>query len=87
MGVDESESSEEKKEPEPDEFEWKPIGDGDGMQVQVDTRDNKTAYNGFQFGYYFRVIYGWRKRTHVYSSNARPGLSKSFVITGKHPFG
>lgn len=49
------ESGEEKKEPEPDEFEWSPIGDGDGMQVQVDTRDNKTVYNGFQFGYYFRV--------------------------------
>jgi photosystem II stability/assembly factor-like uncharacterized protein len=45
----------EEKEPEPDEYEWKPIGGGDGMQVQVDTRDNKTAYNGFQFGYYFRV--------------------------------
>jgi hypothetical protein len=45
---------EEKKEPEPDEYEWKSIGDGDGMQIQVDTRDNKTAYAGFQFGYYFR---------------------------------
>ena len=58
MEVSKSEFSEEKKEPEPDEFEWKPIGDGDGMQVQVDTRDNKTAYNGFQFGYYFRVNMG-----------------------------
>ena len=46
--------AEEKKEPEPEEYKWKPIGDGDGMQVQVDTRDNKTAYAGFQFGYYTR---------------------------------
>lgn len=43
-----------KKNPEPEEYEWKAIGGGDGMQVQVDTRDNKTAYSGFQFGYYSR---------------------------------
>ncbi|MBL0357334.1 MAG: glycosyl hydrolase [Chitinophagaceae bacterium] len=47
--------AEEKKEAEPEEYKWKPIGDGDGMQVQVDTRDNKTAYAGFQFGYYYRA--------------------------------
>jgi photosystem II stability/assembly factor-like uncharacterized protein len=35
-------------------YPWKSIGGGDGMQVQVDTRDNKTAYSGFQFGYYNR---------------------------------
>jgi photosystem II stability/assembly factor-like uncharacterized protein len=40
--------------PEPDAYEWKQIGGGDGMQVQVDTRDNKTTYSGFQFGYYYR---------------------------------
>ena len=28
---------------------------GDGMQVEVDPRDNETAYVGFQFGNYFRV--------------------------------
>jgi photosystem II stability/assembly factor-like uncharacterized protein len=44
----------ERKEKEPEEYKWKLIGEGDGMQVQVDTRDNKTAYTGFQFGYYFR---------------------------------
>ncbi len=33
---------------------WKNIGGGDGMQVQVDTRDNKTVYSGSQFGYYSR---------------------------------
>lgn len=36
------------------EYPYKRIGGGDGMQVQVDTRDNKTMYYGFQFGYYFR---------------------------------
>ena len=46
---------EEKKEPEPEEYDWKPIGGGDGMQVQVDTRDNKTTYAGSQFGYYSRT--------------------------------
>jgi photosystem II stability/assembly factor-like uncharacterized protein len=30
------------------------IGGGDGMQVQVDTRDNATAYYGSQFGNYSR---------------------------------
>ena len=38
----------------PEEYDWKPIGGGDGMQVQIDTRDNKTAYTGFQFGFYSR---------------------------------
>lgn len=41
-----------------DEFEeaseWKNLGGGDGMQVQIDTRDNKTAYFGSQFGEYVR---------------------------------
>jgi photosystem II stability/assembly factor-like uncharacterized protein len=31
---------------------WKSIGGGDGMQVQVDTRDNKTVYFGSQYGEY-----------------------------------
>ncbi len=35
-------------------YPWKRIGGGDGMQVQVDTRDNKTAYTGSQFGFYSR---------------------------------
>jgi len=47
--------AEDKKEPEPEEYGWKAIGGGDGMQVQVDTRDNKTAYAGAQFGYYYRT--------------------------------
>ncbi len=35
-------------------YGWKRVGGGDGMQVQVDTRDNKTLYSGFQFGFYNR---------------------------------
>jgi photosystem II stability/assembly factor-like uncharacterized protein len=46
--------AEEKKEPDPEDYVWKAIGGGDGMQAQVDTRDNKTAYTGSQFGYYQR---------------------------------
>ncbi len=34
---------------------WKRLGGGDGMQVQVDTRDNKTVYLGSQFGFYNRT--------------------------------
>ena len=35
-------------------YPWKNVGGGDGMQVQVDTRDNKTLYAGSQFGFYGR---------------------------------
>lgn len=35
-------------------YPWKNIGGGDGMQVQIDTRDNKTVYAGSQFGFYSR---------------------------------
>lgn len=45
---------------------WKFLGGGDGMQVQVDTRDNKTAYFGSQFGEYERKTIGEKlsKRIH-----------------------
>jgi photosystem II stability/assembly factor-like uncharacterized protein len=33
---------------------YQSINGGDGMQVQVDTRDNKTVYSGSQFGAYSR---------------------------------
>ncbi|WP_462250605.1 VPS10 domain-containing protein [Ferruginibacter sp.] len=52
FGGDDDEDGE--KEDGPDAYAWKGIGGGDGMQVQVDTRDNKTVYAGFQFGYYGR---------------------------------
>jgi photosystem II stability/assembly factor-like uncharacterized protein len=37
-----------------DTLAYKSIGGGDGMQVQVDTRDNRTTYSGSQFGFYNR---------------------------------
>lgn len=37
------------------QYPYKSIMGGDGMQVMVDTRDNKTIYTGFQFGYYYRL--------------------------------
>lgn len=36
------------------DYGFKRINGGDGMQVQVDWRDNKTVYSGFQFGNYAR---------------------------------
>jgi photosystem II stability/assembly factor-like uncharacterized protein len=45
---------EEEKELGADMYNWKSIGGGDGMQVQVDPRDNKTVYSGYQFGFYNR---------------------------------
>ncbi|MBS1654639.1 MAG: glycosyl hydrolase, partial [Bacteroidetes bacterium] len=41
----------------------KEIGGGDGMQVQIDTRDNETAYFGSQFGFYMRSNRSTRKGT------------------------
>jgi len=42
------------------DYPFKSMMGGDGMQVQVDTRDNKTVYTGFQFGNYYRVNTGAR---------------------------
>ncbi len=36
------------------DYGYKRLGGGDGMQVQVDTRTNKTIYLGYQFGNYMR---------------------------------
>jgi len=36
-------------------YAYAPLNGGDGMQVQVDTRDNKTVYSGYQFGNYARM--------------------------------
>ncbi len=58
-------AGEDDEEEEPDN-EWKNLGGGDGMQVQVDTRDNKTVYFGSQFGEYQRKTIDRRggKRIH-----------------------
>lgn len=47
-------------------YPWKQIGGGDGMQVQVDTRDNKTAYTGSQFGFYGRRSTEGGRRLFIY---------------------
>lgn len=47
------------------EYPYKMLFGGDGMQVQVDPRDNETAYVGFQFGNYFRVNPKKNSRTYI----------------------
>ncbi|MEP6711692.1 MAG: hypothetical protein ABJA37_04705 [Ferruginibacter sp.] len=47
-------------------YAWKNIGGGDGMQVQIDTRDNKTVYCGFQFGFYFKKNTDGGKSTFIH---------------------
>ncbi len=37
------------------QYPWKSILGGDGMQVQVDNRNHKIVYAGYQFGNYFRL--------------------------------
>lgn len=37
------------------QYPFKELFGGDGMQVQIDSRDNKTVYAGFQFGNYYRM--------------------------------
>ncbi|KAA9040498.1 glycosyl hydrolase [Ginsengibacter hankyongi] len=63
--LNDKEVREDDEESEPDN-EWKNLGGGDGMQVQVDTRDNKTVYFGSQFGEYERKAIGGHisKRIH-----------------------
>lgn len=36
-------------------YPYESIMGGDGMQTAIDTRDNRTVYTGFQFGFYYRV--------------------------------
>ncbi|MBC7866787.1 MAG: glycosyl hydrolase [Gloeobacteraceae cyanobacterium ES-bin-316] len=47
-------------------YAWKRMGGGDGMQVQVDTRDNKTLYSGSQFGFYSRRSTDGGRGTSIY---------------------
>ena len=47
-------------------YPWKRMGGGDGMQVQVDTRDNKTLYSGSQFGFYSRRSTDGGRGTSIY---------------------
>jgi len=61
-GNDDAEDDEEEQ---PDN-EWKNLGGGDGMQVQVDTRDNKTVYFGSQFGEYERKVIDQHKSKRIH---------------------
>lgn len=63
--VNENNESGDDEEIDPDN-EWKNLGGGDGMQVQVDTRDNKTVYVGSQFGEYQRKIIDQHKRKRIH---------------------
>ncbi len=54
------------------EYPYRMLFRGDGMQVQVDPRDNETAYVGFQYGNYYRV-------------NPKDGSRK--FLTPKHELG
>ena len=48
---------------------YKNLNGGDGMQVQVDTRDNKTVYTGSQYGNYMRSNTGGGDRKSVKPTN------------------
>ena len=51
-------------------YPWKRMGGGDGMQVQVDTRDNKTLYSGSQFGFYSRRSTDGGRGSFIYPRHA-----------------
>lgn len=46
-------------------YPYQEIMGGDGMQIQVDTRDNRTVYTGYQFGNYFRIDRFSGKTTYI----------------------
>ncbi|MEQ9063086.1 MAG: glycosyl hydrolase [Vicingaceae bacterium] len=46
-------------------YPYKRIMGGDGFQVEVDSRDNKTVYTGFQFGHYYRFNSDGGRKTNV----------------------
>lgn len=46
-------------------YPYQSIMGGDGMQTAIDSRDNRTVYTGFQFGFYYRVDGVSGKRTRI----------------------
>ena len=58
--------SEEDDEEVEERSDWNGLGGGDGMQVQVDTRDNKTVYYGSQFGEYVRKKIGEKRGLRIH---------------------
>jgi photosystem II stability/assembly factor-like uncharacterized protein len=68
---------------------WQRVGGGDGMYVQVDPRDNKTVYWGFQFGNYFRQGTDGRKRVkprnHIKEMPLRYNWSSPILLSQHNP--
>jgi len=46
-------------------YPYKHIMGGDGFKVEIDNRDNKTVYTGYQFGHYFRFNREGGKKTKI----------------------
>lgn len=53
---------------------WSRVGGGDGMYVQVDPRDDRTVYAGFQFGFYQRSGKGDRQSVRPRDKLKEPAL-------------
>ncbi|WP_266362028.1 WD40/YVTN/BNR-like repeat-containing protein [Tellurirhabdus rosea] len=71
------------------DYPYKSLLGGDGMQVQVDWRDNKTVYTGFQFGNYFRINRetGERKKLEFPEEVGQPKLRfnwQSPILVSRH---
>ena len=65
------------------------INGGDGMQVQIDSRDNKTIYSGSQYGYYSRQNLNSKEEKFIRPSNdlGEPQLRfnwQSPILLSKH---
>ena len=58
---------------------WTRVGGGDGMYVQVDPRDNRTVYWGFQFGNYFRQGSDGRERIKPRNGVLEPPLRYNWL--------
>jgi len=46
-------------------YPYKRILGGDGFKIEIDNRDNKTVYTGYQFGHYFRFNKKGGKKTKI----------------------
>jgi photosystem II stability/assembly factor-like uncharacterized protein len=46
-------------------YPYEALMGGDGMKVQIDPRDNKTVYTGYQFGNYYRIDTETGKRQRI----------------------
>lgn len=51
------------------QYPWRSLIGGDGMQVQIDGRDHNVVYTGSQFGNYYRLHRGEKKRKYIQPKN------------------